>query len=109
MIQQHETNPQPMPRTSEGAGVSLASILVATDFSQSSDRALEHALSLARTYHSKIFLVHVIPVDLMMAPELVEASRERLRRSAREGMERIRAANRFFAVPHEEIIEEGPL
>jgi len=109
MIQQSQVNQPTENSSSSDALVWLRKILVATDFSQSSDRALEHALSLARTYHSKIFLVHVIPVDLMMAPELVEASRERLRRSAREGMERIRAANRFFAVPHEEIIEEGPL
>jgi 2-polyprenyl-3-methyl-5-hydroxy-6-metoxy-1,4-benzoquinol methylase len=89
--------------------VSLAKILVATDFSKTSDRALEHALSLARTYDSRIFLAHIIPVDLMMAPELAEASREQLRRAAREGLERIRTSGRFFEMPHDEIIEEGAL
>src|SRR5215469_12703716 len=111
MIQEHEINQQikPKPWPSADAGVSLAKILVATDFSKTSDRALEHALSLARTYNSRIFLTHVIPVDLMMAPELAEASRGKMQAAAREGMEKIIALGRFIGVPHEEIIEEGHL
>jgi len=109
MIQEHEINQQIKARPSTDLGISLARILVATDFSETSDRALEHALSLARTYNSRIFLAHVIPVDLMMAPELAEASREQMRRAAREGMERILTSGRFFGVPHEEFIEEGYL
>lgn len=96
-----------MPRAS--GRVSLANILVATDFSETSERALDHALSLARQYNSRLFLTHVIPVDLMMAPELSEAFREKIRRAAHEGMERILASNRLFGISHEEIIEEGIL
>jgi len=109
MIQQHETDPQTTPRVSAGVNASLANILVATDFSEASERALEHALSLARTYRSRIFLAHVIPVDLMMAPELAEASREKMRRAAHQEMERIQSSGRFLGVSHEEIIEEGYL
>ena len=41
-------------------------ILFATDFSESSDYAFGHALSLARRYNARLFLLHVInePVDL---------------------------------------------
>jgi nucleotide-binding universal stress UspA family protein len=109
MIQEHEINQHTKPTPSTNAPVSLSRILVATDFSKTSDRALEHALALARTYNSRIFLTHVIPVDLMMAPELTEASREKMRKAAREGMERALSGGRFFEVPHEEIIEEGAL
>src|SRR5215469_15558439 len=109
MIQEHEINQQTKSRPSAERSVSLSRILVATDFSKTSDRALEYALSLARTYNSRIFLAHVIPVDLMMAPELAEASRDEMRRAAREGMEKILNSGRFFGVPHEEIIEEGYL
>ncbi len=35
-------------------------ILVPTDFSRSSDMALEKALDLAQEYHSKVILLHVI-------------------------------------------------
>ena len=109
MIQEHQINQHTKPRPSLYSAVSLARILVATDFSETSDRALEHALALARTCNSRIFLTHVIPVDLMMAPELAEASREQMHKAAREGMERTLAGGRFFGVPHEEIIEEGAL
>jgi nucleotide-binding universal stress UspA family protein len=109
MIQEHQVNQQTKLRPSANPAVSLSKILVATDFSETSDRALEHALSLARTYNSRVILAHIIPVDLMMAPEPAEASREQLRQAAREGLERIRTSDRFFEVPHEEIIEEGAL
>ena len=105
MIQQHEVNQQIKPLPSEGLRVSFAKILVATDFSKASDRALEHALSLARTYNSRIFLAHVIPVNLMMA----ETFRGQMRRAAREGMERILTSGCFVGVAHREIIEEGTL
>jgi len=109
MIQEHQINQHTEPWPSLYSAVSLARILVATDFSKTSDRALEHALALARTYNSRIFLTHVIPVDLMMAPELAEASRGQMRQAAREGMERTLTSGRFFGVPHEEIVEEGAL
>ena len=35
-------------------------ILVPTDFSEYSDRALEQALDIAQQYHAKVFLLHVI-------------------------------------------------
>ena len=35
-------------------------ILVPTDFSEYSDKALEQALDIARQYHAKVFLLHVI-------------------------------------------------
>jgi nucleotide-binding universal stress UspA family protein len=109
MIQEHAVNQQTTPRPSPNPAVSLGKILVATDFSETSNRALEHALSLARTYNSRIFLTHVIPVDLMTAPELAEDSREEMRRVARQGMKRTVTSDRFFGVPHDEIIEEGAL
>jgi nucleotide-binding universal stress UspA family protein len=109
MIQQPSTNRQTASSQSPAPGASLANILVATDFSEASERAVEHALSLARQYNSRIFLTHVIPVDLMMAPELAEASRGKMRADARQEMEWMLASGRFFGVPHEEIIAEGLL
>ena len=39
-------------------------ILVPTDFSEYSDRALVQGLDIARQYNAKLFLVHVIPGDI---------------------------------------------
>src|SRR5271170_1036342 len=53
--------------------VELTNILVGTDFSPASDRALEYALSLARRYEARIFLTHVITSDanVIVAPEIM--------------------------------------
>ena len=88
---------------------SFAKILVATDFSQTSDRALEWALSLARAYSSRIFLTHVIPLDSLIDPLLSAASRDQMRQAARAEMDRIESSGRFFGVAHDVIIEEGSL
>jgi universal stress protein A len=39
-------------------------ILVPTDFSEYSDRALEQALDIAKQYHAKVFLLHVIHEEM---------------------------------------------
>jgi len=89
--------------------VSFAKILFATDFSETSDRALECALSLARTYGSKIFLTHVIPVNHLMDPEPAAASRAEMHLAARAEMDRIESSGRFFGTTYEGIIVEGTL
>jgi nucleotide-binding universal stress UspA family protein len=49
-----------------------ARILVPTDFSEHSDRALQQALDIARQYQAKVFLIHVIAV---IRPEFESALR----------------------------------
>ena len=97
------------PKAAVTTRVSFAKILVATDFSETSDRALEYALSLARTYLSKVFLTHVIPLNLLLDPELAAASRDEMHVAARVEMDRIEASGRFFGIAHEEIVEDGTL
>ncbi len=43
--------------------VLLTKILVTTDFSEVSDRALDYAIALARRYDARIYLAHVITPD----------------------------------------------
>jgi nucleotide-binding universal stress UspA family protein len=43
--------------------VNIQTILVPTDFSKYSDRALQQALELAETFNSKIYLLHVVRSD----------------------------------------------
>ena len=42
----------------------LEKILVATDFSKSSENLVKNAVGLAKTFQSKIILVHVLPDDI---------------------------------------------
>ena len=63
-------------------------ILVATDFSEVSDRALDYALALARRYDARIYLTHVIQPDPFQfaEPQLAQATYERVRQAAEEGI-----------------------
>jgi universal stress protein A len=42
-------------------------ILVPTDFSEYSDKALEQALDIAKQYHAKVFLLHVVHEEIHRA------------------------------------------
>lgn len=91
--------------------VKLEKILVGTDFSAASDRALEYGLSLARHYEAKIVLAHVITSDasVMLAPQLMATTHEKAVRDAQERMGQILISGRLRDVPHEMLIELGAL
>jgi nucleotide-binding universal stress UspA family protein len=98
-------------RTSEVNGmVQIKKILVATDFSPFSDRALDYALAVARRYKSQIYLTHILALDpyAMVTPELAMASIERLRQNAARHFNEIQKSERLERVPYEVVIEEGP-
>jgi universal stress protein A len=104
-------------------------ILVPTDFSEYSDKALEQALDIAKEYHSKVYLLHVIqtelygPVawtssDLGLSKELWQQVRDRYRAERGERMQNQLSkfpqakevevvTNIRLGVPYEEILKEG--
>lgn len=55
-------------KTAEAEQILFSRILVATDFSAISHRALQYALALARRYGSKIYVGHVIPERPLASP-----------------------------------------
>lgn len=61
------------PTVSKSSRIALQNILVATDFSRLSDRAMDYALSFARRYESTVIAAHVICPDLYVAPALESA------------------------------------
>jgi len=74
--------------------VALKNILVATDFSSTSDKALRYAMALASRYHSRIHLAHVMgPKTIELAPpdttsqtyeQLYQAAKHSLKDQARQ-------------------------
>lgn len=91
--------------------VELENILVATDYSGVSDRALEYALSLARRYEARVILAHVIDsgAELILAPEMAANTREGTFAAAQEAMGQVLISGRLRDVNHETVIEEGEL
>jgi len=90
--------------------VELRNILVATDFSLVSDRALDFALSLARRYESRIVLAHVVSAgsDIILAPEMAAATHESGFSIAQEEMGQVLISGKLRGVQHETVIEQGP-
>jgi nucleotide-binding universal stress UspA family protein len=95
----------------EGKKIALARILVATDFSPASDRALEYGISLARRYGSKIFVTHVITHGGYRkgASRVPSDSEKKHRREAQEGIGKIEKSGRLLGLRQEMVIAEGPL
>jgi nucleotide-binding universal stress UspA family protein len=91
--------------------VRLANILVATDFSAVSDRALEYALALARRYEAKVIVAHVIDTEseMVLAPEMAVNTRESLYAAAEEAMGQLLISGRLRGVEHDTVVQEGSL
>lgn len=89
--------------------VLLTKILVTTDFSEVSDHALDYAISLARRYDARIYLAHVITPDPFQfaEPQLAQATYEKVRQAAEEGITDILISGKLRGVPHEVLMEEG--
>jgi nucleotide-binding universal stress UspA family protein len=89
--------------------VSISKIMVTTDFSEISDRALDYALALARRYDARIYLAHVITPDPFQfaEPQLAQATYEKVRQAAEQGITDILISGKLRGVPHEVLLEEG--
>ncbi len=89
--------------------VAISKIMVTTDFSEVSDRALDYAIALARRYDARIYLAHVITPDPFQfaEPQLAQATYEKVRQAAEEGITDILISGKLRGVPHEVLMEEG--
>ena len=97
--------------TSAAPSISLARIMVATDFSQVADRAIDYAVSLARRFNSRIYLTHVLNFQAYEAvePNLGSFTMAKPWQIAEDKVRAIVASGRLAGVSNEVIIEEGNL
>ncbi len=90
--------------------VTFKNILLATDFSEVSRKAVPYAAAIAGRYGSKIYLAHVLPAQPRMpipiAPLPGELVRERL--NSEMEMESF-LQNSLANIPHELRLERGPI
>lgn len=86
-------------------------ILLATDFSPASGRALEYATSLARRYGSAIYITHIISLDgyPLMAPEWAASSLQKMHADAEESFRQLLKTGLLVALPYKAVIQEGNL
>lgn len=91
--------------------ISLRNILFATDFSSVSSVALNHALSIARRYDSRLYVAHVIRPDAyqLVPPEAVASVTEQAQRYAEQQMAQLLISGRLRDIPHQVLLEHGDL
>lgn len=86
-------------------------ILLATDFSPASERALEYAASLARRYGSTIFLTHVIALDdySLVSPEYSAFEIQKMHAEAKLGFRKILKSGQMIELDYKVLLPEGKL
>jgi len=92
------------------ARVPLKNILYATDFSGHSNAALPYALSIARKYGSKVFVVHVVslsPLPSSSPTIALQALAAQAVREAKEVMTKLES--QLEGIPHKILIRKGDI
>ncbi len=91
--------------------VGLRNILFATDFSSPSEQALPYALSIARHYDSRVFVLHVMRPDLfeMVPPESSSSLLDQARVHAEKEMTNLLISGQLRDVPHQVLLTQGDL
>jgi len=92
-----------------GIDIHLKSILVATDFSSASQKALRHALSIARHYGAKLYVMHVVSsLGLTMnGPEAVAAATTAAQRDAMLAERKLVESGELRDLRHHVIVRPG--
>src|SRR5271157_4201100 len=93
------------------AALKPRSILIATDFSEASEKALRYSLALARFYESSFCLAHVVSsLGLTMAgPGAIAACEEAVSREAADLEDSLIQTGAFAGIQHKFIVRQGDL
>jgi nucleotide-binding universal stress UspA family protein len=93
------------------AALKPRSILIATDFSEASEKALRYSLALARSYESKFCLAHVVSsLGLTMAgPGAIAACEEAVSREAADLEDSLTQTGALTGIQHKFIVRQGEL
>ena len=89
--------------------VAFKNILFATDFSDVSQRALLHALAMAKRYDSKLTVVHVAPPEAQtpIPMEPVPLEMDWQKKKAAESLARLEDFEPLHMYPHETVLRQG--
>jgi nucleotide-binding universal stress UspA family protein len=100
-----------LPMSEIAAVLEPRSVLIATDFSQPSEKALRHSLALARFYGSRFCLAHVVSsLGLTMAgPGAIAACEEAVRREAAQLEASLVRTGALTGIQYKFIVREGEL
>ena len=98
-----EVAQQQVPR--QEATLSFKSILLATDFSDASEKAFNYAIAIARLHGSKIYLVHVLPPEFTSV--IPEPPSDWIRREGEREMKALASRSELKPIAHETVLRTG--
>jgi nucleotide-binding universal stress UspA family protein len=98
-----------MPNAVAPLGREIKSVLIATDFSEASQKPLRHALAIARHYGAKFYLAHVVShIGYTIAgPESLQLTTEKTRKDAQELEHELLESRALAGLNYEFIVREG--
>jgi len=84
-------------------------ILLTTDFSAVSARALPYAASVARRFQSMLYVAHIVPPEAYAHISLAErdAALAEMKREAEKQITGLLAGSEFAVIPHQVILDHG--
>ena len=98
-----------MAQINDQKSIAFKHVLMATDFSEASRRALDFAIAIARRHGSELSVVHAIPVEpydrIPLCPPPPKLDRRRL--EAEKQMKQLEEETRFKGVTHHLVLERG--
>jgi nucleotide-binding universal stress UspA family protein len=89
--------------------ISLANILVATDFSAPARVALEYAAAIARRYQSKLYVAHVLLPEIYPPPPARAAAGQTQNQFAERAMEELLASPSLENIAHQGVFGQGEI
>lgn len=97
--------------TANAVEVQLKSILAATDFSHASEKALRHAVVLARHYRSKLYLMHVVSSlgFTIAGPDSAASASGLAWRDLKALEQRLMSSGAVAGLDHEAIVQDGEI
>jgi nucleotide-binding universal stress UspA family protein len=106
---QRKAFPMPLSTVGSGVDVRLKSVLLATDFSEASQKPLRHALAIARHYRAKFYLAHVVssPGFTIAGPQALELATEAATRDLQQLEHDLIESGLLAGIDHEFIAREG--
>jgi len=98
-----------MPLVAATGDIELKSVLIATDFSEASEKAIRHALAIARHYGAKLYLAHVVSslAYTLVGPDAVVAATDAVSRDARQLEDHLVRIGTLAGLPHEIVVRQG--
>jgi len=100
-----------MNSSSSDMPIRFENILLTSDFSDTSARALPYAAAFARRFNSKLYIAHVItPDEYSHIPEAQRnAALVQMKAQAEKQIEAVLATAQFAGIPHEVLLDHGEI